>query len=283
MKSNWINCVDGDYEYKMNYTQWGDLNNPNVLICVHGLTRNCRDFDYLAKVLSKDYLVICPDVVGRGKSDRLSRPENYDFPLYCWNLLILINKLNLTNINWLGTSLGGIIGMMMASWENSPIKKLILNDVGAWIAKEEIQKIADYLALENPRFSTFNEGLVYLKKVHQQFGNLTAEMWEHLAKYSLNLTVKGDYILHYDPNIALIFKQEEQIKDVNLWIFWEKITCPVLLLHGEESRILTTETMEKMQEIKPNMQVINWSNCGHAPSLMIPEQIEIIKSWLITI
>jgi pimeloyl-ACP methyl ester carboxylesterase len=244
-----ISCKDSEGEHRIAYQEWGDPNHEKVLICVHGLTRNSRDFDNLAQELQEGYRIICPDVVGRGQSDWLSNPSDYGIPLYVTDLLTLMQQLNLTSVDWLGTSMGGLIGMNIACLENSPIKKLILNDVGAWISEKAIQRIAEYLCQEILIFKDFTQVKEYVKKIYSGFGNLTETQWQDLAEFSVKLNDNGQYILNYDPAISTPFQglKIDQFKPVNLWPVWDLIDCPIFLLHGENSDLLLPETIDKMQ------------------------------------
>ncbi len=277
-----ITCQNPEGTHKIAYQEWGNPKNEKVLICVHGLTRNSQDFDDLAQVLKQDYRVICPDIVGRGKSDYLINPNYYGIPLYVADLLTLINHLQLTSIDWLGTSMGGLIGMSIACIENTPIKRLILNDVGAYIPATAIQRIGEYLCQKQPIFDNFQQVKEYVKKVYSSFGNLTENQWEKLAKYSVELSDHNQYKLNYDPAISTAFQglKSGEFQPIDLWQIWDLIHCPVLLLHGENSDLLLSETITKMQENHDNLEVKHLKNCGHAPALMSLDQINLIQTWL---
>lgn len=276
-----IECVDPGGKHEMAYTEWGDPQNEKVLICVHGLSRNGQDFQDLAKVLQSEYRVICPDVVGRGESDWLTNPSDYGIPLYVRDLLTLIQSLNSRDIYWLGTSMGGMIGMIIASQENSPIQRLILNDIGLLVTVESLQRIVEYLSQSPPNFKDFGQVEEYVKKTYSGFGKLTDQQWKCLANASVKLTPEGVYQFHYDPAIVTPFKGEmAELKPIDLGGFFALIRCPILLLHGEESDILSQEIIAQMQLIQKTMNVKHWSDCGHAPALMSTEQIEFIRTWL---
>ena len=185
---------------RMAYTEWGASDNPKVALCVHGLTRNGRDFDWLARSLAETHRVICPDVLGRGRSDRLRDPMGYTYPLYVSDLTTLIARTGAETVDWIGTSMGGIIGMMMAASDQSPIRRLVLNDVGAVIPRASLERIMAYLG-QDPSFSSFAEGEAYLRRIHAPFGNLTDEQWLHLARHGLDRRSDGSYVLSYDPAI----------------------------------------------------------------------------------
>jgi pimeloyl-ACP methyl ester carboxylesterase len=277
-----ILCKNPDGQHQITYREWGEPQQTKVLICVHGLTRNSQDFTKLATALKSDYRVICPDVVGRGESDYLTNPAHYGIPLYVEDLLTLIRQLNFTSVDWLGTSMGGLIGMTIASLENSPINRLILNDIGAYIPEQAIERIASYLTQKAPIFSDLTQVKEYVKKIYSGFGDLTESQWSNLAQYSVKLNQNGQYILNYDPAIATPFLglKSGQFQPIDFGQIWHLISCPVLLLHGENSDLLLPETIAQMQETNPQLEVKHLANCGHAPALMSSEQIDLIKTWL---
>ncbi|NES84463.1 MAG: alpha/beta hydrolase [Moorea sp. SIO2B7] len=285
MRHHSITCTDPHGTHKMAYTEWGNYDNSKVLICVHGLTRTGRDFDRLAATLAENYRVICPDIVGRGESDWLKEPDDYGYPVYVADILTLLKHLNISIVDWVGTSMGGLIGMFIASQANSPIRRFVINDVGAFIPKEALKRIAKYLILPPPHFLDLGEAEKYIRLRYAPFGNLTDSQWQHLAKNSVKSLPEGGYRLHYDPQIGKPFKAASisaKFKDIEFWQIWESISCPVLLLRGEESDLLLPKTIKQMQRNKSQMQVINFPKIGHAPALMAQEQIEVIKNWLLT-
>ncbi|WP_417782398.1 alpha/beta fold hydrolase [Terasakiella pusilla] len=264
--------------HRIAYTQWGDTQNEHKLVCVHGLTRNSRDFDIFASSMADQYQVICPDVAGRGYSDWLINPHDYGFPVYVNDMAALLAKIQGEKVDWLGTSMGGLIGMMLAAQPNSPIQRLILNDVGPFISKESLGFIADYLGL-NPTFDTLSDLEHHLRLVHAPFGDLTDDQWRHLAEHSAKRTADGRFNLHYDPALAVPIKETDP-QDVDLWALWEMIKCPVLILRGETSELLSKKTAEEMLRRGPDAELIEIPKTGHAPALMDPEQIALVKQWL---
>jgi pimeloyl-ACP methyl ester carboxylesterase len=275
-----LTCADPHGSHKIVYTQWGDPTNSEVVVCLPGLTRNRHDFDSLAPVLAADYRVICPDIVGRGESDWLAAPEDYGYALYVADMLTLLESIKVDKIDLVGTSLGGIIGMMLAARPDSPIRRLVINDVGPLIPKEALRRIAFYLTKSPPYFATLNEVEKYLRSNYAQFGPLTDAQWQHLAQHSAQLTEEGNYRLAYDPNIAKTLQQVVLLKDVDLWSIWNTISCPVLVLHGEQSDVLQTETIQQMQATHPNTQAVTFEGIGHAPALLNEQQITVVKEWL---
>jgi pimeloyl-ACP methyl ester carboxylesterase len=258
---------------------WGDPTpDGNVTICVHGLTRNSHDFDMLAPALAADGRhVVCPDIVGRGASDWLGNPADYSYPQYLSDMTALIARLQASSIDWIGTSMGGLIGMLLAAQPNTPIRRLVLNDIGPFISKQALQRIADYVGLDY-RFSSVEALERHLRKIHAPFGPLSDDQWAHMARHGHRALPDGNYGLAYDPHIADNVKLA--IADVDLWAFWDRITCPVLLLRGADSDILSPETAQAMTERGPRAELVSLSDVGHAPALMSGDQIDTIRSWL---
>jgi len=264
--------------HRIAYTQWGFAETGRTAICVHGLTRNSRDFDFFAQSLCETHQVICPDIAGRGQSDWLLNPEDYGFPTYLNDMASLLAKIGDEQVDWIGTSMGGVIGMMLAAQVNSPIQRLIINDVGPFVSKESITFLGSYLgqALE---FKSMEELEAHLRLIHEPFGSLSDAQWRHLAEHSARTNEHGKLVLHYDPAIAEPFKQTEPA-DVDLWPVWDAIQCPVLILRGQNSEMLSTETAEEMLRRGPDAELVEIPQVGHAPTLMDEGQINLVKQWL---
>ncbi len=279
---DFIDCPTPE-EHRMAYWEWGDPNNREVLICVHGLTLNGRSFENLATVLASHYRVICPDLVGRGNSDWLTEPKNYMWPTYFADLVYFLQQLNLHQVDWLGTSLGGIMGMFMAAQFPQQIKKLVLNDVGAFLSQKSLEKIAKYLLFCPKEFSNLELAENNLRSIYAPFGDLTDEQWKQLLNILIVPDSDAGYRWHYDPQLAAPFAEQNGItsKDIELWDTWSKVTCPTLLIHGENSELLLAETIEKMQQDHSNLEVVHLPNIGHAPALMAEDQILLIQNWLL--
>jgi pimeloyl-ACP methyl ester carboxylesterase len=260
--------------HRVAYTDWGA--GPPVL-CVHGLTRNGRDFDRLAAALARSRRVVCPDVVGRGRSDRLAQPEDYGYPLYLSDMTALIARLGVTEVDWIGTSMGGLIGMMLAAQPNTPIRRLVLNDVGPLVPAAALRRLATYVG-EDPRFETLAELEAYLRKVHAPFGPLSDADWAHLAAHGHRALEDGGFGLAYDPAIARALNGA--LFDVDLWSIWEQVRHPVLVLRGADSDLLLPETAAQMTRRGPGATLIEFPGVGHAPALTAPEQIAAIREWL---
>jgi len=270
-------CLGPHGFHHIRYTEWGDARNPDVVICVHGLTRNGRDFDALARALASDYRVLCPDVVGRGLSDWLPHPQDYGYPLYLSDMAALIARSGAARVHWVGTSMGGLIGMMLAAQSNSPIERLVINDVGPLVPKAALQRLAGYVG-RTGSFETADALEAHLRTVLAPFGPLTDEQWRHLALHSTRTNSDGTLSLAYDPAIAHAFAGEAT--DVVLWPLWDAVRCPTLVLRGMESDLLRAETAAEMTQRGPRAQLCEFAGIGHAPALMDTTQIERIVHFL---
>lgn len=263
--------------HRVAYTEWGDAGNPRVVVCCHGLTRNGRDFDALAADLARDFRVICPDIVGRGKSEWLRDPLYYAYPQYCADMNALIARLGVDEIFWIGTSMGGLIGMTLASQAGSPIRRFVINDVGPFVPKTALLRIADYVGLDN-RFSSLGAVETHLRKVLAPFGPLTDAQWQHLVAHGHRQRDDGTFGLAYDP--AIVNNVKLGVQDWNLWPVWDRIACPTLVIRGAQSDLLLPETAIDMMQRGPKADLVTWEGMGHAPALMAPDQIAAIRSWL---
>jgi pimeloyl-ACP methyl ester carboxylesterase len=248
------------------------------LIAMHGLTRNGRDFDAVANNLSDRFHIVCPDVVGRGKSGRLPDGALYGYPQYLADTTALIARVATGPVDWLGTSMGGLVGMMLAAQPLTPIRRLILNDVGPFIPKASLERIDAYVGLD-PDFADLAAAELYLRNVHAAFGNLSDADWAHMARYSTRMKPGGGYGLAYDPAIAHAFRAGP-ISDVDLWPVWDRIACPVLILRGGRSDLLLADTAAEMVRRKSGTTLVEFAECGHAPALTNAEQIGVIRDWL---
>jgi len=278
MRRHDLICGGAAGDHTVRVFDWGDAENPEVLICVHGLTRNARDFDVIAEALSRDFRVMCPDIAGRGESEWLAEAQFYNYETYIGDMSFLLTHFGLKQVDWLGTSMGGMIGMMLAASPESPIRRLILNDIGPWIPKAALQRIAGYL-LTPKKFTSRDDIEAHFREVHAPFGPLSDEQWAHLAHYGAHQMPDGSWRLKYDPTIADPFRKAVD-EDVDIWEIWEAVRCPVLALRGRESDVLVDDTARQMQERGPKAQVIDFDGIGHAPALMEPNQIETVVDWL---
>jgi len=263
--------------HRIRYLEWGTNDGRPTVLCVHGLTRNAHDFDRLAERLARRYRVISVDVVGRGGSEWLKDPVHYTYAQYQADLTALIARLEVERVHWIGTSMGGLIGMFMAAAPNAPLASLFVNDVGPIIPKDALQRIADYVGLEN-RFSSLESFERNMRKVHAPFGPLTDDEWAHLVRYGHRILPDGTFGLAYDPAIANSFKTF--VADVDLWAFWDRVAIPTFVFRGAESDILSASTAAEMTRRGPRARIVDLPGIGHAPALMAEDQIALIEGWL---
>ena len=262
----------------MVYREWGARDNPRVLVCVHGLARNGRDFDELARALAPDYRVVCPDLVGRGRSDWLRDPAGYSIAQYVADLLVLIARLDVERVDWLGTSLGGLVGMALASLDGAPIAHMVLNDVGPVIGGQALKRIGDYLG-RAPLFDSLADAERYIRQVSAPFGALSDASWRQLTESSLRQRQDGRFEMRYDPAIAQSF-QLAACTDIDLWPIYERIRCPTLLVRGGQSDLLSSQTAQAMAARGPRPRIVEVPGVGHAPMFMDQAQIAIVSDFL---
>ena len=279
-KQQTVQCISPSGLHRMAYTEWGERDNPRVLLCVHGLTRSSRDFDTLAGALAAHYRVVCPDVVGRGLSSHLRDPAGYAIPQYVADMVTLISRLEASTVHWLGTSMGGLIGMALAAQPGTPISKLVLNDVGPLITGESLQRIATYVGTD-PQWATPDEALAYVKLICAPFGLLTEAQWCHLTETSIAQRPDGRWGFRYDPRIAEPFKAAFVDQDIDLWPLYQAIGCPTLVVRGAESDLLARATWQQMGCCGPQAKLAEIPGVGHAPMFQSDDQIAIVRDFLL--
>ncbi|QOY92908.1 alpha/beta hydrolase [Massilia sp. UMI-21] len=282
-----VQCSSPAGLHRMAYKEWGDPLNPKVLVCVHGVTRVADDFDHLARALCDAYRVVCPDVVGRGRSGRLRDPEHYTVPQYVADMVTLIARVtrdDALGVHWFGTSMGGLIGMMLASLEDTPVRKLVLNDIGPVLDQGAIARIGEYIG-QDIRFPDFDTGAAYVKAVSMSFGPHTEEEWFKLASDVLRQEPGGEWVRHYDLGLAQPFRaitpEQAAGDEAALWSAWDAIRCPTLLVRGEQSDLLSRETAREMCTRGPTPWLVEIPGVGHAPTFVRPDQIAIAREFLI--
>jgi pimeloyl-ACP methyl ester carboxylesterase len=279
-----VQCLSPAGLHKMAYKEWGDPDNQNVLVCVHGVTRVSDDFDAMAHALSDIYRVVCPDVVGRGRSDWLRDPQHYHVPQYVSDMVTLIARLGTTSVDWFGTSMGGLIGMGLASLRDSPIRKLMLNDIGPALNAPALARIGDYIG-QDVRFPTFDEAARYIREISKPFGPHTDDEWRKLAADVLRQDKDGQWIRHYDLGLAIPFKsatpESTRHAEATLWAAYDAISCPTLVIRGAESDLLSREVAQAMTQRGPKATLIELAGVGHAPTFMHADQIAIAKDFLL--
>lgn len=281
LRQRTVQCLSPAGFHDMAYVEWGDPDNPRVLVCVHGLTRSGRDFDFLAQAMADQYRVVCPDVVGRGRSAWLRDKRHYTVPQYCGDMVTLLARLDAQTVHWLGTSMGGLIGMALAAQEGAPISRLVLNDVGPVVTAASIARIGEFLG-RAPRFATVENAEAFVRFVSSPFGALTDAQWRHLTVHTLRPHADGGYAMAYDPGIAEPFRQDMDTgKDVELWPLYDLVRCPTLLVRGAQSDLLTADTARQMSERGPRARLVEIPEVGHAPVLMAADQIAIVRDFLL--
>ena len=272
-------CASPSGLHRLAYLEWGDPLNPRVVICVHGLTRCARDFDRLAQALAADYRVVCPDMPGRGASDWLSDPMEYQIPTYLNDIMVLIARLDVAEVDWVGTSMGALIGMALAALPRAPVRRLVLNDAGPVLAAAALARIGAYVG-QAPRFASMAEAERYVRQVSAPFGAHSDEEWRFLTEIVVRRQEDGSYIAHYDPAIARPFQAAGSPQDLLLWPLYDAIRCPTLVLRGAESDLLSHDTAQAMRTRGPHALLVEFAGVGHAPTLMHDDQIEVVKRFL---
>jgi pimeloyl-ACP methyl ester carboxylesterase len=272
-------CAGPSGLHRVSYLEWGERTNPQVALCVHGLTRCGRDFDVLAQEISHDYRVIAPDLPGRGDSDWLPDPMQYVVPMYLADMVTLIARLDVAEVHWIGTSLGGTVGMVLASLVHSPVRSLVLNDVGPLMAAGAIERIAAFVG-KGPDFETLDAAVKYVRFVSASFGPHSDEQWRSLTENMLRPRPAGGFRLHYDPAIAAAFAAQATGSDIDLWPMYDAIRCPTLLLRGAVSDLVSRETAQAMRQRGPKAQVMEFAGVGHAPTLIQDDQVGAVREFL---
>lgn len=274
--------------HRMAYKEWGDAANPRVLVCVHGVTRVADDFDHLARALCGHYRVVCPDVVGRGRSDRLRDPQYYTVAQYVSDMVTLIARVTAgaaeESVDWFGTSMGGLMGMMLAALEGTPVRKLVLNDIGPVLDPVALARIGEYIG-QDLRFPSFAHGAAFVREVSSSFGPHSDEQWNKLAGDVLRQAPDGSWMRHYDLALAEPFKaitpEVAKAGEAGLWAAYDAIRCPTLLVRGELSDLLSRETAQQMAARGPRPKLVEVPGVGHAPTFMNDDQIAIARDFLI--
>ena len=263
----------------MSYLEWGNRQSARALVCAHGLTRCGRDFDFLAQALRHDYRVICPDIPGRGESDWLKSPLEYSVPVYVADMVTLIARLDVKAVDWVGTSLGGMIGMALASLPESPIRRLVLNDAGPLITAVSLDRIGQYVG-KAPKLPSLAAAEMLVRAVSAPFGPHSDDEWRFLTEHVVKAEADGGVVFRYDPAIAVAFNENKPQKDLDLWPLYDTIRCPTLVLRGASSDLLTPQTAQAMTERGPKAKVVEFAGVGHAPTLIHADQIAAVKAFL---
>jgi pimeloyl-ACP methyl ester carboxylesterase len=265
--------------HALHYTEWGRRNAARTVVCVHGYSGNSRDFDVLAKVLARDARVICLDVAGRGESDWLPSPLHYHFGQFIADIEALIAHLEVKEVDWVGTSMGGLLGMLLASRASSPVRRLVINDVGAFVPMDALAQIGRNLQAP-ARFDSLAQVEAHLRHTHREWGEITDAQYRHLTKHHARATADGGFRLHYDPQITRLIQPFPLAPGVFFWDTWYRVQCPVLLVRGDRSEVLPAAVADAMLEIKPGTELVEIPGAGHAPALMSPLETGIVREFL---
>ena len=292
---NFVVCPDACGGHRMAFWEWGDPHAGHVIVCAHGLSRQGRDFDVLAQALlaraGDGVRVVCPDVVGRGQSDWLKDPMGYQIPSYAADMLALLSQLKPTSLDWVGTSMGGLIGMVICGQPGLPlpvpVRKLVLNDVGPAIEWQALQRIGQYLG-NAPRFASLEQAAQAMWVISTSFGPHTPEQWLALSKHMVKPMAdeKAGVTLHYDPAIAVPFRsitQEAAAQgEAALWQVYDNIKAQTLLLRGANSDLLSSGTAQAMTQRGPKARLIEFAGVGHAPTLISADQVQVVGDFLLS-
>jgi pimeloyl-ACP methyl ester carboxylesterase len=278
-----VQCLGAAGLHRMAYVEWGDPANDRVLVCVHGLSRQGRDFDTLARAMAGEFRVVCPDVVGRGRSDWLRDPMGYAIPNYVADMVSLLARLNARELSWVGTSMGGLIGLGLAALPESPVQRLVLNDVGPKIEFSALQRIGQYLG-QPEHWASLDEAADAIWNIAQGFGPHSRQQWLDLTRPQL--VADGDgFKSHYDPAIAVplrhVTEQVAAAGEAMLWHSYQALRCRVLLLRGELSDLLSRQTTEAMLSRRPDVRLHEFAGVGHAPTLVQADQVAVVREFLL--
>ncbi len=263
--------------HRVVYYEWGDPSSDRVVVCVHGVGRNGRDFDVLGEALAPTHRTLAVDMPGRGQSDWLADPHDYVFPTYLTTLTALIARSGANTVSWVGTSMGGLLGIVAASMQKSPVARLVVNDVGPVIEPAALARIAEYFGAD-PTFATYDEIDRYVRQISAPFGPLTDAQWMHVVGHNVRRRDDGRWGLAYDPGIAVPFRQ--QPAPPALWPVWDAITCPTLVLRGAQSDLLSPATAAEMARRGPRPRLVEFAGVGHAPMLLASDQVDAVAAFL---
>lgn len=288
---NFVSCPDANGAHRMAYWTWGDAQAAHTVVCVHGLTRQGRDFDVLARALIArapgPIRVVCPDVAGRGMSDWLADPQAYGIPHYAGDMLALLTELKPQTLDWVGTSMGGLIGIVVCAHAHAvgaTVRRLVLNDVGPVLEWDSLQRIGTYLG-KNMHFDSLQQAADALWTIASSFGPHTPAQWLELSRHMVKADPAGGVTLHYDPAMALPFKaitQETAAQgEAAIWHLYDAITAQTLLVRGADSDLLSPQTAEQMTQRGPKAQLVEFAGVGHAPTFVAADQVDTVASFLL--
>jgi pimeloyl-ACP methyl ester carboxylesterase len=266
--------------HRLHACDWGQADNERIVVCAHGYSGNARDFDYLARSLAETHRVVCPDIAGRGESGWLTTALEYSFPQFLSDLNALLARLGPREVDWVGTSMGGILGMLLAAQPNTPIRRLVMNDVGAFLPMPALQHIGQNLVAP-ATFASLAKVEAHLRRTRREWGELDDAQWREMARHHSRETEDG-FRLHYDPTIARVMQPMPFTPGLFFWDAWQSVRCPVLLLRGEHSAVFPRLVADAMRTRNPDARIVEIENCGHAPSLMVDGQAALVAEFLAT-
>ena len=272
-----VTCAHPGGLHRLAYWQWGDPGNPSVVLCVHGLTRSGRDFDVLAARLATRHRVVCPDMIGRGRSDWVANPMLYQPAQYVADCVTLIARLDVPSVAWVGTSMGGLVGIGLASCDGAPISRMLLNDVGPALSVEGLTRIRDYVGAD-PTFASFEEGEAAVRRLAADFGPLSDAQWRVLTRHTV-VRRDGAWRLHYDPRIAEPFRGTP-LEAPAIWPLYDRISCPTWVVRGERSDLLSDDAATEMTRRGPRAHRVDVAGVGHAPTFIPDDQVAIVERFL---
>lgn len=259
--------------------EWGDEKNPRVVLCVHGLSRNGRDFDVVADALSKDFRVLCPDIPGRGQSDWLASENQYSIPTYARFINAMLTEFGVQSYDWIGTSMGGLIGMVMAVTPGSTMRRFVINDIGPVLEIEAIKRIASYVGLA-PNFASYPELYAVARTAITTFGPLTEEQCQHMVSTSCWQRADGRWEFNMDPKVGDAFRAGLAAPAADMWPLWLAVKQPTLVLRGVNSDLLSAATLTKMVETHPNALALTIADTGHAPMIFDAPTVSAVCEFL---
>jgi pimeloyl-ACP methyl ester carboxylesterase len=275
-----VECIAGSAMHRLAYREWGDADNPRVVICAHALTAHGRDFGPLARALAPRWRVVAPDMPGRGESDRLRDPMLYQIPTYVVDAVTLIARLDVERVAWVGISLGALMGMVLAALERTPITRMVVSDAGPVLARAALERIAGYLGVTTS-FPSREAAHAAIRAISEPFGPHSDAEWDFLVDNVIVPRGDGTFTLHYDPALAVPFRASLATPgDVDLWSTWDKIRVPTLVIRGERSDLLPAQVAEQMTRRGPHAELVTLPGVGHAPTLVPAAQIELVRAFL---
>ena len=274
-----VDCLAGGRLHRLAYREWGDPANPRVVVCVHALTRNSRDFGPLARALAPRWRVVAPDMPGRGASERLADPMLYQVPTYVADAVTLLARLDVEEVAWVGVSLGALMGMAIGAMDRTPIRRMVVSDAGPVLARPALERIAGYVGVATS-FPTHDAAFAAVRAISEPFGPHSDAEWKFLVDNVLVRREDGTWTLHYDPAIGVPLRASLGGPDIDLWPIWDAVRAPTLVLRGELSDLLTAATAQAMAARGPRARVVTLPGVGHAPTLVPAAQTAIVREFL---